>query len=528
MKRLSLIFLMVLSACLAKGQFLQITEGPLFPAPKNGIAKILQMKNGSTFFLHIDFASGINAQVYEPVYRGKTETQFEPAKFKLRSGKVEGIFETNGDVVLMFSDTGNNETALYRLVVDGKSATLKNEEKIASVKKIALRNDNTESSADNLPELAVSKDATDGNYALAFFNNNLSDTSKRIEVILYGNDNREINRAFYSAKKEKYKYIKYIDMAVIGPDKVAALLYGYNRQASGEKTGEMILATLEKGASSLKISELNYSNDLVPENGIVRYEKIFNQLLVLTTARVKSDTNKLRNYLGYINLASRELNTNTVIGPGEKVKLKYTELNGKKAVYKAVPQNILLNEDRSYTIIFEEMETETKNGAVSHSIIRNTSIVNYNPEGEVTDAYFIPLEHHVTGIPVIPFYLSQQNILGQQLFNNAQYSLSKYITDGHNSFLLLNDKQVNAKGGSLNKIEPFKDMTGTDVFFCRLSGKEISPELQYVFGKSISDEERKLALFSVSDYDRANNLLVLLKQDKENGRSGVKLVWLQP
>jgi len=528
MKRSSLILIMVFFTCMARGQFFQVTEGPMFPAPEKGIAKILQMKNGTTVYLHIDFDSSINVQVYEPEYRVKTETRFIPAKLKLSSGKVEGILETNGDLVILISETSDNETALYRLVVDGKLAILKQEEKIATVKKNVLKNEKTKSLVDSLPELAVSKDAAGEYYAVALFNNNLSDTGKRIEIILYGNDNKEINRASYSAKKEKYKNLQYIDMAVIGPDRVAALFYGYNREASGEKTGEMILASLEKGSPVIKLSELNYSNDLVPENGIVRYEKVFNQLLMLTTARVKSDTNKLRNYLGYINLASKELNTNTVIGPGEKVKSQYTALNGKKAVYKAVPQNLLLNEDRSFTIMFEELETVTSKGAVSHSIIRNTSIVHYNPDGEVTDAYFIPMEHHVPGIALVPFYQRKREILGQQLLNNGQYAISKYITDGHISFLLLNDKQVNAKEGAGNKITAFNDFKNTDAFYSRLSGKEISPGLQHVFGKPVSDEERKLALFSVSDYDRANNILIFLKQDKEVGRTGVKLVWVQP
>lgn len=183
--------------------------------------------------------------------RVKTETRFIPAKLKLSSGKVEGILETNGNVVILISETGDNETALYRLVVDGKLAILKQEEKIATVKKIALKNEKIKSLVDSLPELAVSKDVAGEYYAVALFNNNLNDTSKRIEIILYGNDNKEINRASYSAKKEKFKNLQYIDMAVIGPDRVAALFYGYNREASrGKNRRDDISYSGERGFSN--------------------------------------------------------------------------------------------------------------------------------------------------------------------------------------------------------------------------------------------------------------------------------------
>lgn len=67
------------------------------------------------------------------------------------------------------------------------------------------------------------------------------------------------------------------------------------------------------------------------------------------------------------------------------------------------------------------------------------------------------MEHHVPGKALAPFYQGKRDMLGQQLLNNGQYAISKYITDGHVRFLLLNDKQVNAKEGAGNKITAFND-----------------------------------------------------------------------
>lgn len=528
MKRVYLLLISLLCAFFGQAQFFQVTEGPLFPSPEKGVVKLLQMKNGSTVYIHFDPDSGIHVQVYEPEYRVRTETRFMPSISKRNNGVVEGIFEMNADVVLMISESGEDESNLYRILIDGKTAKPKEEQRIARVKLNEPGKVRGKAADPVHPVFSVRYDSKGSGYAVAIINKFKSDTSKLVEIIMYTNDNRETFRQHYSTKKEKYSNLQLVDMAVTGINKAAAVIYGYNQGAAGEKTGEVMLATTEKDKPSLSVNELSFSNDLVPEHGILRYESTFNQLLLLTTVRVRSDANRLRNYLGYINLQSRELVSNTVITPGDKVKAGYAELNRKKAEYKALPQDLVLNEDRSYTVIFEEQELSANKEGGNYVTIRNTSVVNYDPEGVVTDAYLIPLEHTVHYFIPGPFYQSSYKLRGQQFVSNNQYATVKYISDGHYSYLLLNDKEINAGATEGKPVSPMADLKGTNAFFCRLSGKELTTPREFVFGKPLAGTEPKLALFSVSDYDRANNLLVLLKQDKEDNRSGVKLVWLQP
>lgn len=528
MKRVSLIAISMLLVFTGKAQFLQVTEGPLFPAPENGVVKLLQMKNGSTVYLHAEADSGMHVQVYEPQYRVRTETRFMPSSLKQRNLVVEGIFEMNADVVLMISGSGDEGVSLYRLLIDGKTAKLKDEQRIALVKGNHSVTGNGKPAEPERPVFSVQHDSKGSGYAVAILNKFISDTSKLIEMLMFSHDNKESFRRHYTPKKEKYRYLQLIDLVVTGPEKAAAILYGYNLGPAAEKNGEMMLATLEKDRQGLTVNELSYSNGLVPENGIVRYESTFNQLLLLTTAKVRSEGGKLRNYLSYINLSSRELVSNTVITAGEKVKARYAELYGKKAEYKAMPQHLMLNDDRSFTVIYEELELSSNKETGDHATIRNTSVVNYDPEGVVTDAYLIPLEHTVKQLNPGPYYLSSYRQRGQQITGISQFATVHYIADGHNSYLLFNDKEMNAGSPAGKPVTPMTDLKETNAFFCRLSGKELTPSREFIFGKQETGSERKLAYFSVSDYDRANNLLVLLKQDKENNRTGVKVVWLQP
>jgi len=413
------------------------------------------------------------------------------------------------------------------LIIDGKTGKLKEEKQIASVKKTAPQ----KGIAVSLTQLSVRKDPNSENYAVAMFKSFESDTSKRIEVILFGNDNREINRGFYSSKTEKYKYLQYMDMAVIGTDKVAMLLYGYNIKPSNEKSGELIFATLDKGARSVVINELDLSNDLLPENGIARYDSETKRILFLSTAKAKAESNKLNMYIGFIDPEGRKLISNSVINAGEKVNAKYTELSGKKTGYPGMPQNLFLNSDGSYTIVYEEMEQVKESDTASHTLLKNTAVATYDKDGQVTGSYLIPLDQYVSNVSMMPFYQSARDITGQQFSENNQYKSSTYISDGHTSFLVFNDTDANTEAATTGKAESFKEIKDADGFYCSLVGNDIVPGRGYVFGKpaTISGQvQHKAGLFTVYAYDKANNIFIVLKQDKDPLHPGVKLVWLEP
>ena len=522
MKRLSFISFLLLFSFITNAQFFQYAEGPVFPDPGPGFAKILQMKDGSTMFIHISFTKGLDVQAYGLQYKEKTETIILPAYGTLHSGNVEGIFEINGDAVVMISDAADNETVLYRLIIDGKTAKLKEEKQIASVKKIT---------GTSLPKLAVRKDPNSENYAVATFNSFESDTSKRIVISLYGNDNKEISSSFYSSKTEKYKYLQYIDMVVLGSDKVAMLLYGYNIKSSNEKTGELIFATLDKATKSVIINELDLSNDLLPENGITRYDPQTKRILLLMTAKLKSESDKVNAYMAIVDPVTRKLLTSNIIGPGEKVNAKYAEISGKKTGYAGMPQSLLLNNDGSYTIVYEEMETGKENDTARHTILRNTVVATYNTEAAILTSYLIPLDHYLSNTSIPPFYQSARDAAGQQFSGNNQFKSSTYISDGHTSFVVFNDNNGNAETAMSGKVDKFDEVKDADGFYCSLAGNEIIPGRGYVFGKPVpvsGQVQHKAGLFTVYDYDRANNIFIVLKQDKDSLHPGVKLVWLQP
>lgn len=527
MKRLSFFIVLLFVSFFSKAQFFETSYGPVFPDPEVGVAKILQLKNGNTIYLHINFITGLDIQLYDGPYKARIEGTIQPAYGKLEAGKVEGIFEINGDVVVLLTETNKTETILYRLIIDAKTVKLKEEKQLARVKRIV-----PEKGGNMMTEIAVSKDPNSEHYAVATIGAFTSDTSKRIEISLYGAENKEIKKGYYASAVEKYKYLQYIDMAVIGADKVAMLLSGYNIENGSEKVGDVVLATLDKSTGPIAISDLYYSSDLVIEAGITRYDPETKRLILLTTGKLKSESLKESHaYIGFIDHETRKLVTNEPVDAGLKVKAKYAEIFGKKKEFNGMPQNLFVNPNRTYTIVFEDREVVKQKDTVSYTLLGTTAIATFDLDGVIQSSYLVPMDHYVSNVSVPAFYQSRRDAAGQLIFDNGQYKSSAYISDGHISLVLYNDKDANSEFAAGGKLAQFKDIPEADAFFSSLTGNEIMPKRQYVFGKpvKVGDEIRHtMGIFTVYDYDRANNVLVVLKQDKESNRQGVKLVWLQP
>ena len=68
--------------------------------------------------------------------------------------------------------------------------------------------------------------------------------------------------------------MNYIDMAVIGKEKVSVLAYAYNTRASGGKESELVLASVNAGATKVTLDELDFTKDLEIKGGITRFNPV--------------------------------------------------------------------------------------------------------------------------------------------------------------------------------------------------------------------------------------------------------------
>ena len=126
MRNIFFLILLLFSSSFVCAQFKSIAEDPIFDEPQEGFAKILQIKNGNTIFIHITPKKEINVQVYDASHKKKAERSFL-ANYEKDNINVEGSFEINGDAVLMVRTVDHRVPRLYRLIINGSTGVLKNE-----------------------------------------------------------------------------------------------------------------------------------------------------------------------------------------------------------------------------------------------------------------------------------------------------------------------------------------------------------------------------------------------------------------
>jgi len=527
MKKHILLFLLIFVAAFADAQFKQIAEGPVFKEPVEGFAKILQLKNGNTMFINITKKKSIDIRIYDTDHREIAVTTDELNEVgKLKNSHIEGLFEIKGNVVIFIGEMESRTPTLYRVIIDG-NGNLKEESKIAELNKLGFGAGYAMFFGDvPLPDFYIRKDPDSDNYAIAMFNSFESERSKRIEIVVYGADNKEVRRAYYASPQEKYKYLVYLDMAVIGPDKVSVLAYAYNTNHSGGKASELILANLDKGASSVTFTELNFSKDLFIPNGLVRYNPVMKVLTLVAITKVKPKDKGFTPYLAYVDPFKQQLLRADPISPSDKV----TDFD-KKDKFDGLPQNLFINDDGTITIVYEEMVVSTVSGQYGSSTstgLGRVAVVNYSKTGEPINEFLIRKSQILYSTALGPFYLSEREGTAQWLFSGNQYKSFAYINGKNKSYIIFNDTERNNDSQESGKLVTVNGVSASDGFYYPLEGGSVVPKRYFMFGQPEKKKDHNLALFSVSDYNRNTNVYAVLKLENESGKKGVKVVWLQP
>src|SRR5947209_3478888 len=101
MKPIIYTLLFLLPAFTGFSQFKHLSESAPFEEPETGFAKVLQMKNGNTIYLHINIKEGIDIKIFDSLHRSKVSKMIEPKYNRSKNKSIESVFEIAGNVVLM-------------------------------------------------------------------------------------------------------------------------------------------------------------------------------------------------------------------------------------------------------------------------------------------------------------------------------------------------------------------------------------------------------------------------------------------
>jgi hypothetical protein len=521
--------LLIQAACYA--QFKVVAESPSFKELENGSAQILQMKNGNTLFARHGAVGGY-LRIYDVNHQLKLQQNIMPDSGQRKCYEIASIFETNGDVTIFLKEivVADKIPMLYRLVVDGNTGKVKKEEKIAELKR-TTRGQIYATLFRPIPDpdFIVRKDLYSDNYAVAVFNSFDPDRNKRTEIILYGADHTELSRAYYTSSENKYKYLEFIDMSVLSNEKVCMLAYAYNTKTRGGKKRELVLASLDKGAATVTLDELNFSEDRKIANGLTRFNTITQKLLLL--AAMKSyEKNTQDAVLVTIDPVTRKIEKTTGVFP-EDANRKNIELFGSKSTLNATPQGLFINNDGGFSIVSEDIFYIPPGPSFdgirpeSGTWLGNVTVSTFDIDGKQIRSYLMPKKYFYDD-KRLAFYAAYQP--GEVSYGSERFKSFAYVNGKDKMYVLFNDVEENTERILKGKLTTVRKADKCDAYCYTLSGDNVLPARDLAFGKPEKEGDHNLAVFTVSDYDPARNMFITLKVEAKEKEKRMKLVWMTP
>lgn len=539
MKRItSALLFLQLFALPCYAQFTQLAVSSSFDEPKNGFAKLIQLKNGNTMFLYLPTKESIEVKVYDAQHKQKAVKAIAPGFDQSKHAVVKGVFEVNGNVVVTICNYEDYRPELYRIVIDGNTGEKISVDKLGELDKMTYgKGLGVLFGHVALPDFFVRKDPNSDNYAVVLLNSFEADRNKRILIIWYGPDNKEINRAYYTSPNDKYKYLEYLDMAVIGSDQVNVLAYAHNTPSHGGRESELVIANLKAGAKNVEIQDLPFSKDLNFRYAVTRYNPVSKQILMVAAVQTGRSENVFGTTLVYIDPFGGKVLDSKTIYPN-KANAASLAMFGRKAEFTGVPQNLFVNADGSFAVVFEEMAVADAHSfygmstpqadAYTKTILGNIAVSQYDAQGNETNCYFVPKSQELEGQLLHPFYHSLRDGSAAEMHGQNTYKSFAYLYGKDKSYICFDDADKNEAEEKRGKIATIVNVNQSDGYYFPLDGTDIIPQRGLVFGKPDGKHEHKLAMFGVSDYDRDRNVYAMLQLDREGRSKEVEVVWLQP
>ncbi len=499
-----------------------VAEGPVFPELEGGVGKVLLLKDGTTAYLAGE-KNKYELRVYGIDHKEKYAKQLNldiP-----RSTKLETLFEHAGELVLMANEIHDKHTALARFRINPANGAVIERKELMQMPRVqgpagfaigfgALAS----------PDFTIRIDAETDHYAVAKFNTLESDRNKRLEIVHYGPGHKEIGRAYYRSPQQKFKYIHFVDLLVMGSDQVFTLVYAYNTKSSGGKEYELLLGSFSSDKKDIEMIKISAGKELGFSGGLLKYNPVTKKIFLLSNI-MSEDRKGFIPMLVVLDPVSRKVEKSGVAYTGNADNID-KELFGKRSSFRGLPQNVYINGDGSYTILFEEIVTHQSDRAF-FTVLGNAAVVYYDLFGTAMGTYYIPKWHSHDAVTVPTFYLANREREFTPFYRGNQFRTLAYLDGNSQSYLLINDLEENVEAWKKGKVEGVRKVGSTEAYQFQLAAKQGVPDRSLLFEETGGKRFHQLAVMGINDFDRKRNVFVTLKFEKEGRDRGIRLAWFQ-
>ena len=199
---------------------------------------------------------------------------------------------------------------------------------------------------------------------------------------------------------------------------------------------------------------------------------------------------------------------------------EYKKIFGPKSEYRAVPLDLYVNEDGTYTLVFEEITVLSSQNMVQTQL-GSTGVTILDRDAREIHNYIIPKTQSLKNVRYYPMYMGARPESPETLYLGNQYKSFAYVNSATKKYIFFNDLAENIELVKKGKITTVSSISDTEAFSFTLSNGQV--DRQYMFGQP----EKKchaFGMFSVSDYNPASGAYVTLKLDNCKGKK-VQMIW---
>lgn len=541
--RTTLLLLIALLTCLSPAIAQpQISLSVPFEEPENVFNKIIQLRTGNTFLFSIDKGE-INVTVYDKQHKQiskRTIKDNDLKSEKIGNATINGVYDINGEPVVFITVLDGREPTLYRLRFDPAKGNIKEDMKIASMPKYKAGSGWAMAYGDvQASEFQVEKDPASDAYGIVAFHGFAEDSKQRIKLYHFSGEHKKLSESYYG-DPGNFKYLDYITMAV-DKERVVLASYGYNTKASGGKDSRVIISKLNAGESEFAHQLLDFTDDFKNTAGIMRYNPGSDKLQLLTCTYTESKgkfmSNKTTNYylvlMTYINPKTLDVISSKPL-ESKKVTEYFNSHFKTKVPFSGLPQNMIVNNDFTTTILSEELLRETvtsSRGSVSYRTqLDNIGVLKLNMDGEEIYGSGVQKSQYTMNLMNTFFHAQDQKGTWQFITsfamantNNKHFMSFDYINTEHQTYIFFNDLQENMDNYGVKEPRRLSSISGTNMVVHSF-GKDTKSF--YGFGKPKNDKDHTFFNRKASDYQNSSKTYATMIIENEGRKKQARIAWM--
>lgn len=480
-------------------QFSLISESEEFKEPGDGELKLMLLKNGSTALIHVDPSDELTITAYDANHRLIGDAEHVLTKNLRKKARFVSALELSNMLSIFISDSEGDSTVLTRYDYDILKSIVVSSQKIASAKgRYWLY----------FP-FSISKSPDSDNYVLC--------NTDKDEVVWFSNSHEIIEK-----QSTDFEGVEYFPESIVMGDNNSVYLIVTK---SENKLTSKFLAELKLGKPPVFHALVKNISGFVFNDQLVFNTKsrqvIFGGII---ETHGKKET-LISSDCGFFDVAKKEIfGIDAYPFPPETDSLNRAGF-GHWSTYQGLFRELAVNNDSSFTVIFEEVDQAYAPGgsdANPKKLARTGSllVVTYNSAGRVIGNVIIPKStYYKKAGPDDVFEFNRMKAC--ELSKDRPVRMFSFVNKPGGGYIVINDTERNLSPKRKRMVE-IQDIGAVNPFYFSTLGKDILPEEKVMF----TDIKGYKPLFvGIYDYDTSTNTYVTLRS---NGKGKLSVIWLQP